>query len=875
MEPVLLALPTARLVTWTWAPPARRLAVPTDAAVALGPQLAHAIQQPDWAFVHLEDLAGLEASLARCATTGRAVEHAFRAHPSLSRDVRWLDLHATRTELPGGPVVQGILIDSTRRRDAESEWQRQETRHRLIMDSAREYAILVTDRDGTITGWSVGAERLFGYSEQEAVGLPAAALFTPEDRAAGVPAWELTRAITDGRSEDERWHMRRDGSRFFGSGLLMPMDTPGVSASLLKILRDRTADEQARQAVAESQERLRLATEAAGLGVFEWNTVSRTALGENARIYEIFGRRPDEGPLDEKSLAPRVVPDDLAALKAAVRHAATGAPLHTTFRLEEPQGGGFRHLEIWGGFRPDASGARTRLIGVVADVTKSRAREEAVLASEARFRLATAAVNGLIYDMNLVTGETWRSESLQSLIGVSPEEAPPSSDWWLGRMHPDDRLAAAERYAQAAAGETTRYSVEYRVRHEDGHYVQVWDQGLVERGPDGRPVRMLGCSVDVTAQRAAEAALVEADRRKDAFLATLAHELRNPLAPIRHALEILRRAESGSPTAQRARDVMERQLSQMVRLIDDLLDLSRITLGKIGLRRETLPITEVVRSAVETCQPMLEASGQRLTVTLPDAPVTVQGDLTRLAQVLTNLLNNASKFSQAGAEIALRVRATSSDVSWEIEDRGSGIAADVLPGIFDMFTQGATPGAPLRGGLGVGLALVRQLVEMHGGSVDARSAGPGHGSTFTVRLPRTAAEAMRRSPTPEHDGAFTMKRVLVVDDNADSAESLSLLLELMGHVVRTAHDGEEALAQADAFRPELVLMDIGMPRMDGYEAARRLRQAPWAGEVVLVALTGWGQEEDKRRSEAAGFDRHLIKPVDPSTLGELLNHPVP
>jgi CheY-like chemotaxis protein len=248
----------------------------------------------------------------------------------------------------------------------------------------------------------------------------------------------------------------------------------------------------------------------------------------------------------------------------------------------------------------------------------------------------------------------------------------------------------------------------------------------------------------------------------------------------------------------------------------------------------------------------------------------VLGDLTRLAQVLTNLLNNASKFSGPGQPISLIAEASEHEVTCRVTDEGAGITADELPTIFDMFAQGADRMQQARGGLGVGLALVRQLVEMHGGMVRADSAGRGKGSTFTFVLPRVPAPAARTVADRQPEMMQTMKRVLVVDDNADSAESLSLLLELMGHTVRTAHDGEEALEQAETFRPELVLMDIGMPRMDGYEAARRLRQLPWAGEVVIVALTGWGQDEDKRRSEEAGFDRHLIKPVDPTALEALL-----
>ena len=740
--PALIALPTARLITWTWRPEDGRLIVPNDADTALGAELAAALTQPDWGFVHPDDVAGLDTALQACLRDNEPIEKAVRVHPDLRSPVTWLEVHATCTNTPDGPQLRGAMLDGTRRRLAESARERQEARYRLIMDSAREYAILTMDRGGRITGWSVGAARAFGYTESEALGLAAAALFSPEDAAAGVPQQEIDRALSRGHSKDERWQVRKDGTRFFGSGLMMRMDGDDETSRLLKILRDRTLEEQSRTALAESQERLRLATDAAGLGVFEWNLETGTGLWENTRMYEIFGRHPEEGPLDAERVVARLVPGDLERLRMALQeHPDKDEPLHLVVGITDEDDATGRFLELWGRFGRDADGSRNRLIGVVADVTE---------------------------------------------------------------------------------------------------------------------------------QRRAQAALIEADRRKDAFLATLAHELRNPLAPIRHALEILRRAEHDPALTARTRTLMERQLSQMVRLIDDLLDLSRITLGKISLRHQIVSIDDMVRSAIETCQPILEAAGQRLDVQVPTENAHVLGDLTRLAQVLTNLLNNASKFSGSGQPIRLLVEASEFDVTCRVTDQGAGITPDELPTIFDMFAQGADRMQQARGGLGVGLALVRQLVTMHGGTVRAESAGRGKGSTFTFVLPRVPAPAVRTVADRRPETMQTMKRVLVVDDNADSAESLSLLLELMGHTVRTAHDGEEALEQAEAFRPELVLMDIGMPRMDGYEAARRLRQLPWAGGVVIVALTGWGQDEDKRKSEQAGFDRHLIKPVDPTALEALL-----
>jgi signal transduction histidine kinase len=365
----------------------------------------------------------------------------------------------------------------------------------------------------------------------------------------------------------------------------------------------------------------------------------------------------------------------------------------------------------------------------------------------------------------------------------------------------------------------------------------------------------------------------EADRRKDEFHATHAHELRNPLAPIRNGLQILRLAKDNPAAEESARAVIERQVQQMVRLIDDLLDLSRISRGMIELRRERVPLETVVRNAVETSRPLIEQSGHRLTLDLPAEPLFVDADVTRLSQVVANLLNNAAKYTHPGGDIRLAVSAGESDVAISVRDNGVGIPAPMLPQVFEMFIQVDRSLERSQGGLGIGLTLVKRLVEMHGGTVAVHSEGRGQGSEFVIRLP--LLKAAREDSTPLADGEPAAgspgrRRILVADDNVDSAASLTMMLEFMGNEVRTAHDGIEAVAAAAAFRPELILLDIGMPGRNGYDACREIRRQPWGRDVVVVALTGWGQDEDKRRSREAGFDQHLIKPVEPAALGRLL-----
>ncbi len=365
--------------------------------------------------------------------------------------------------------------------------------------------------------------------------------------------------------------------------------------------------------------------------------------------------------------------------------------------------------------------------------------------------------------------------------------------------------------------------------------------------------------------------LRDGDRRKDEFLATLAHELRNPLAPIRNGLQIMRLSGGDRQAMEQVRTMMDRQLSHMVHLVDDLLDLSRISRGKIELRTERVELAKIVQHAVDTSRPAIEQAGHDLTVTMPPGPIYVDADTTRLSQVFANLLNNAAKYTERGGQVHLSVRRDDGHTVVSVKDNGVGIPTNMLPHVFEMFTQVGRHLERSQGGLGIGLSIVKRLVAMHGGTVEAFSDGQGTGSEFIVRLPVVATPASvdgdsngeARKPVPS-------RRILVVDDNRDAATSLAMMLQMMGHETRTAHDGLEALEIAAAFRPEIILLDIGMPRLNGYDAARHIREQAWGQSVLLVALTGWGQDEDRRRSREAGFDSHMTKPVDLAELEKLL-----
>jgi PAS domain S-box-containing protein len=378
---------------------------------------------------------------------------------------------------------------------------------------------------------------------------------------------------------------------------------------------------------------------------------------------------------------------------------------------------------------------------------------------------------------------------------------------------------------------------------------------------------------DITDRKRAERALLEADRQKNEFLATLAHELRNPLAPIRNSLNVLRLTRGDVPAAERVRETMERQVNHLVRLVDDLLDIARITAGKLELRREPTEIASIIRSAVETSRPLIDAQRHQLSITLPAQPLTVEADPVRLSQVVANLLNNAAKYTESGGQIWLTVSCEAGEVVISVRDTGIGIRADMLPVVMDMFTRTDRGRTHSQDGLGIGLALVKRLVELHGGRVEATSEGDGRGSEFTVRLRLFAKQLPAVDPgiPVQSDRPIAPRqRVLVVDDNQDAATSLAMLLRILGSDVETAHDGRSALQAFVDFRPSVVLLDLGMPDMNGYEVARRLRELPQFEKVTLVALTGWGQEDDRRKTHEAGFDEHMVKPVNVDALQVLL-----
>lgn len=400
--------------------------------------------------------------------------------------------------------------------------------------------------------------------------------------------------------------------------------------------------------------------------------------------------------------------------------------------------------------------------------------------------------------------------------------------------------------------------------------------GLAHANPihddSGRLIGAVNVLVDITARKLAEDKLMRADRAKDEFLAMLSHELRNPLAPMRTALGVLRRTGAVEPEGKRALDVIDRQLHHMTHLVGDLLDISRINDGKLVLRDAELSLGDVVDTAIETIQSLIDEAGHELVVSLPDEPIFMRGDAHRLTQALSNVLNNAASFTPRGGRIELTLEQQNDEIVISVGDSGIGIPPDMLDGIFDIFVQADYVPDGSHHGLGVGLALTRHVLHLHGGTILAHSEGQGKGSTFTIRLPAPVVQAVspshvqaNRASAPRNESE-TNQRVLVVDDNPDVIESMSMLLEIMNIDVRTASNGSEAIDLGETYHPDVILMDIGMPGMNGLECARAIRQKEWGKTANMIAVTGWGQEEDIQRSLEAGFDSHLVKPMDPDAL---------
>ena len=510
------------------------------------------------------------------------------------------------------------------------------------------------------------------------------------------------------------------------------------------------------------------------------------------------------------------------------------------------------------------------------DVTERANAEEQLRLSEERLQFALEAGGGVgIWHWDLASNLIYADKYFANVFSVDPDAAAAGApvEMYMEGMHPDDRRRVGEHIAEVLS-KGGDFTDEYRVIGADGAIRWVWVRGRCYLDAGGKDGRFPGVVTDTTRYRTAIEALELADQRKNEFLAMLGHELRNPLSPIVTAAKILENAEKiGFEAIERSREVIERQARHLNAIVDELLDVARITSGKITLKKDHVEIGEAIKRAAEQVGEMMKASRHAFNITGQGRPCYVVGDLNRITQIFANLLSNASKYTEPGGAITLTVDAEQNGVWVHIKDSGMGISPDILPHVFELFIQSRRALDRSQGGLGVGLTVVRRLVELHGGSIAAKSDGPGLGSEFSVWLPRAPEE----STTSDKDGGAgkdtrpESRRIMVVDDNRDAAEMLSSVLEMQGHAVTTVYNGSEVLARAMDFRPDIILLDIGLPGLSGYEVADRVRSSVELRAVTLIALTGYGLDEDRRLSHAHGFDHHLVKPVNFEALAHIIN----
>ena len=716
-----------------------------------------------------------------------------------------------------------------------------DSHYRQIISSAVDYAIITCLDNRCITTWNVGAERLTGWTAAEMIGRHIDLLYTPDDVAARIPERELAIASREGRALNERWHLRRDGSRFWASGETLPLQgETGAPASFLTILRDRT--DERRQSL-DMKFLARASDELAALSEVPvtLDKIAHLAVPDFADYCAV------------DLLEPGGVLRRVAAVHANPHRQTQVEAMHRQFPPNRRTRGGTWHVLTTG--RPQLVPRVTREI--LERAIESGRRRDALLALGLHSYIA-APLGAQGEVLGVITFAT---------TGDSPS----------GRTYGEADLSLAVDLARRAA-----------IALQNG--------------------RLLG-------------ELRHADRAKDVFIATLAHELRNPLAPIRNGLSILQRVPGDPQRVEQVTGMIDRQVGLLSRLVDDLLDMSRISTGKLELKKQPLNLVQVLSTAVEMSRPLIEKAGHRLIQSFPQEPVQVLGDPARLAQVFSNLLNNSAKYTRPGGRVELTVTAHPAELEVRVRDNGAGIAPEMLRRVFHLFTQLPQPEDRRQGGLGIGLSLVDGLVRLHGGRVEAHSQGLGHGSEFIVRLPRyPRASALRAPATPAAAPAAAQasqvglsvsgpaslhgdtdvaedagegeaaaaggptapgapatpgvrprppRRVLVVDDNIDAATTVADLLAMAGIEVVHVHDGLTAVERAAEFCPDLVLLDIGLPDISGYEVARRIRRLEGIRQPVLIALTGWGQQQDKQQAAAAGFDQHWTKPVDPQRLLDL------
>jgi PAS domain S-box-containing protein len=741
-------------------------------------------------------------------------------------------------------------------------------------------AVITTDIHGRVTDLNPVAESLTGWKQPEAMGQPLDAVFRIVNEETRRPVESpAARALREGTVVGLTNHtvlVQRDGGEIAIEDSAAPIrDELGQVSGFVLTFRDVTPE---RRREREKAGQLLTARLLASIVESSDDAIISKSLDGiiqswNAAAERLFGYAPEEAVGRHISL---VIPKDRIAEEDRIIASLRAGQRIEHFETERVRRDG-RRIFVSLTISPvkDEAGKVVGASKIVRDVT-DRKRAEAdrqrfvtLIESSTDF-IGMCDLSGIPFFVNRAGLE------MVGLDSIEQARATPIREFFF----PEDQPRILDEFFPAVL-ENGHGEIEVRFRHfRTGEPRWMAYKVLTLTDAAGQPVGLATVSQDVTERRRLEddlrglaADLSEAGRRKDEFLAVLAHELRNPLAPLSYSVQALRRGDNSAEAVRSTAEMLERHVGQMARLVDDLLDTSRITQGRIELRKEPIELAPVLDQALEAARALNRRMNQEVTVTRPAQPIYLDADRARLAQVVGNLLNNASKFTDKGGHIWLTVERNEGNVAIRVRDTGIGIAPEHLPRLFEMFAQVDTSLERSRDGLGIGLTLVKTLVEMHGGTVEAHSDGPGRGSEFVVRLPMLAEAPKARPRVAAVDDRTprSRRRILIVDDNEDGAASLALLLKLVGHETHTVHDGLEAVAAVERLQPEVVLLDLGLPKLNGYEVCRRIREKPWGRDLVLVAVTGWGQQEDRERSREAGFTTHMVKPVDPDRLLKLLD----
>ena len=742
--------------------------------------------------------------------------------------------------------------------------------HEAIVATTPE-CVKVLARDGTLLQMNSSGLAMVGARSPEAVlGKCVYDLIAPEHR-------DAFRAFNERICRGEKGSLEFDivglhGSRRHMETHAAPLPQPDGTLAQLAVTRDITERKRSETALRESEQRYRAIVESQTEMVCRFRP-DGTILFVNGAYARALGETPEA--LEGRSFWDFIAESERPAVRAMLDRLTPGAPeVRIENRFETSEG---ERWTLWTN-RALAFDAQGRLLEAQStgiDITERKRAEEALRASEERYRRLLGLMPAAVYTCEAPAGTiTFYNEHAAALWGRAPRIGD-TDECFCGSFRLWRPDGSPLPHAETPMAVTLREGREFRnreviIERPDGSRIHVLVNIDPLRDARGRVVGAINVFHDTTALKQAEEALREADHRKDEFLATLSHELRTPLAPLRNSLQLLRLAGDGDASSAPIREMMERQVNHLVRLVDDLLEMSRISRGAFELRREHVDVAAVIRNAVETSEPLIGTAGHRLVVSLPDRPLWLQGDPVRLAQILANLLNNAAKYTAPGGEVRVWARREADAAVISVRDSGAGIAPDALPGLFRMFSRGDRASRSSQGGLGIGLSLARRLAEMHGGSIEAASEGLGKGAEFTMRLPLCESQQPEPSGEVQSAAALSQKRILVVDDNRDAADSLSMVLKFLGADVRVARDGRQALDEIRTYDPAVVLLDIGMPGMDGYEVARRIRTRFPDRRTAIVALTGWGQENDRRQARDAGFDHHLVKPAEIGALQALL-----